>query len=204
MSAESLDNLEKETGSVSHWLKGLKTGDRSAVDAIWHRYYQRIVQFAIRKMKVNPDRAVDGEDIAQITMHRFCSCVASGRYPNLDDREQLWALLVVFTINRIRKHLRSCSAQKRAGSHRSVFEFTRTVALQDLQAPEAPTIMADMVQCWLNRLDLEDPSGELRQIAIWSMEDISGSEIARILKKRKSYVLQQIRLIRLLWEECET
>jgi hypothetical protein len=64
--------------------------------------------------------------------------------------------------------------------------------------------MADMVQCWLNRLDLEDPSGELRQIAIWSMEDISGSEIARILKKRKSYVLQQIRLIRLLWEECET
>jgi hypothetical protein len=180
MSAESLDNLEKETGSVSHWLKGLKTGDRSAVDAIWHRYYQRIVQFAIRKLKVNPDRAVDGEDIAQITMHRFCSCVASGRYPNLDDREQLWALLVVFTINRIRKHLRSCSA------------------------PEAPTIMADMVQCWLNRLDLEDPSGELRQIAIWSMEDISGSEIARILKKRKSYVLQQIRLIRLLWEECET
>jgi hypothetical protein len=63
--------------------------------------------------------------------------------------------------------------------------------------------MADMVQSWLDRLDLEDPSGQLRQIAIWCMEEISGSEISRILKKRKSFVLQQIRLIRLLWEDCE-
>ena len=63
--------------------------------------------------------------------------------------------------------------------------------------------MADMVQSWLDRLNLEDPSGQLRQIAIWCMEEISGSEIARILKKRKSFVLQQIRLIRLLWEDCE-
>jgi hypothetical protein len=53
-------------------------------------------------------------------------------------------------------------------------------------------------------LDREDPTGELKQIAIWSMDDISGSEIARILKKRKSSVLLQIRLIRLLWEECES
>jgi hypothetical protein len=64
--------------------------------------------------------------------------------------------------------------------------------------------MADLVNSWLARLDQEDPTGQLKQIAIWTMDDISGSEIARILKKRKSLILQQIRLIRLLWEECET
>jgi len=204
MSSLALIKSVEDTGSVSNWLKELKTGDQNAVEAIWNRYYQRVVEFAIRKMKINPDRAIDGEDIAQLTMHRFCLNATSGNYPDLDDRQQLWDLLVVYTLNRIRKHLRECNRTKRSGMHRVVFEFKRSQVLQDLRSPEAPTIMADMVQSWLDRLDREDPSGQLKQIAIWSMEDISGSEIARIMKKRKSAILQQIRLIRLLWEEYET
>ena len=204
MSSLALIKSVEDTGSVSNWLKELKIGDQNAVEAIWNRYYQRVVEFAIQKMKMNPDRAVDGEDIAQLTMHRFCLNATSGNYPDLDDRQQLWDLLVVYTLNRIRKHLRECNRTKRSGMHRVVFEFKRSQVLQDLRSPEAPTIMADMVQSWLDRLDREDPSGQLKQIAIWSMEDISGTEIARIMKKRKSAILQQIRLIRLLWEECET
>lgn len=204
MSAASQIDADEDIGSVSYWLKELKAGDSLAVEAIWHRYYQKVVELAIRKMKVNPDRAVDGEDIAQLAMHRFCKNATLGCYPNLDDREQLWDLLVVFTLNRIRKHLRACNRLKRSGQHSQVFEFSQLEVLQDLQTPEAPTIMADMVDAWLNRLDQEDPSGQLKQIAIWSMDRISGSDIARILKKRKSFVLHQIRLIRLLWEECET
>ena len=203
MSAVTQINTDEDIGSVSHWLKELKTGDSLAVEAIWHRYYQRVVELASRKMKVNPDRAVDGEDIAQLAMHRFCTNATLGCYPNLDDREQLWDLLVVFTLNRIRKHLRACNRLKRSGLHTQVFEFSQLEVLKDLQTPEAPTIMADMVDAWLKRLDQEDPSGQLKQIAIWSMDGISGSDIARILKKRKSFVLHQIRLIRLLWEECE-
>lgn len=201
---QNKNNADEDIGSVSHWLKELKTGDSLAVEAIWQRYYQKVVELAVRKMKINPDRSVDGEDIAQLAMHRFCQNATLGYYPNLDDREQLWDLLVVFTLNRIRKHLRACNTLKRSGLNSQVFEFKRTKALEDLQTPEAPTIMADMVSTWMNRLDLEDRTGQLKQIAIWSMDGISGSEIARILKKRKSLILQQIRLIRLLWEECET
>lgn len=197
-------NVDENIGSVSHWLKELKAGDSVAVEAIWNRYYQKVVELAGRKMKVNPDHAVDGEDIAQLVMHRFCTNAVQGGYPSLDDREQLWDLLVVFTLNRIRKHLRACNTLKRSGLFSQVFEFRQAEVLQDLQTPEAPTIMADMMESWLARLDQEDPDGQLKQIAVWSMDGISGSEIARILKKRKSFVLQQIRLIRLLWEECET
>ena len=204
MSAVTQIQPDEDIGSVSNWLRELKAGDDHAVEAIWNRYYRRVVELAIRKMKVNPDRAVDEEDIAQLTMHGFCKNATLGYYPNLDDRAQLWDLLVVFTLNRIRKHLRACNTLKRSGLHSLVFEFKPTEALEELQSPEAPTIMADMVQNWLARLDREDPSGQLKQIAIWTMDDISGSEIARILKKRKSNILQQIQLIRLLWEECET
>ena len=195
---------DEEIGSISHWLKGLKAGDSSAVDAIWNRYYQRVVEFAIRKMKINPDMAIDGEDIAQVAMHRLCLKLSTGRYPDIDDREQLWGLVVVYTLNRIRNHLRSCNTLKRSGKAQDVFRFERSQSLVDLRSPEAPTIMAEMVQGWLDRLDREDPSGQLKQIAVWSMDNLSGGEIARILKKRKSFVLQKIRLVRLLWQDCET
>ncbi|MFY7969918.1 MAG: hypothetical protein ACOVNV_12540, partial [Pirellulaceae bacterium] len=46
MSAEPNIKTIEETGSVSQWLRELKAGHGSAVDAIWHRYYQRVVQYA--------------------------------------------------------------------------------------------------------------------------------------------------------------
>ncbi|MBU6386849.1 MAG: hypothetical protein KGS49_12985, partial [Planctomycetes bacterium] len=44
----------EDLGSVSNWLKEIKSGDVDAVEAIWKRYYQRVVDFAIQRMKINP------------------------------------------------------------------------------------------------------------------------------------------------------
>lgn len=201
----SVDNppLGENIGSVTRGLRALQAGEVSAVEFIWRRYYERVVQFAGRKMLLSPDRAVDGEDIAQIAMNEFCSAVQSGRYQELANRDQLWDLLAVFTLNRIRKHLRACNTLKRSGQSGSRVEISGANLLGDLRSPEAPIILQDLIRHWLQRLDQEDPTGELRQIAVWTLEDVSGSEIARILKKRKSVILQRLRLIRLLWEACE-
>jgi len=53
----------------------------------------------------------------------------------------------------------------------------------------------------LRVLDQEDPTGELRQIALLQLEEYSASAIARKLKRRKSYILQRVRMIRILWQE---
>ena len=53
----------------------------------------------------------------------------------------------------------------------------------------------------MRRLDLEDPSGELRTIATLQLDQHSASDIAKILRRRKTVILQKVRLIRIVWEE---
>jgi predicted transcriptional regulator len=63
--------------------------------------------------------------------------------------------------------------------------------------------MSDLLNYWLQRLDAEDATGELRLIALLRMEEHTADEIARRLRRRKTVVLQKIQLIRLIWEQCE-
>jgi hypothetical protein len=71
----------------------------------------------------------------------------------------------------------------------------------EISGPDAQAEMADLIETLFRRLDQEDPTGELRQIALLKLEEHSASAIAKRLKRRKNHVLQRIRLIRILWEE---
>jgi hypothetical protein len=71
----------------------------------------------------------------------------------------------------------------------------------ELSGPVAEAEMADLVETLFRHLDQEDPSGELRQIAMLQLEQHSATAIAQKMKKRKTYVLQRIRWVRILWEE---
>jgi hypothetical protein len=75
------------------------------------------------------------------------------------------------------------------------------VKIEDLASPEAETHMADLLEFLMHRLDLEDPSGELRTIAAMHLDQHSASAIAKILRRRKTVILQKIRLVRILWAE---
>jgi hypothetical protein len=71
----------------------------------------------------------------------------------------------------------------------------------ELSGPVAQAELADLLAMLLRVLDQEDPTGELRQIALLQLEEYSASAIARKLKRRKSYILQRVRMIRILWQE---
>jgi hypothetical protein len=181
----------------------MRAGDAAAAKQIWGRYYDRLVQFAEQRMRENPDRSVDSEDLAHSAFRRFCSALMTGRYPELGNRADLWNLLIVYTLNRVRRHFRDSSAQKRLPECGKVIEFSAHQALHDLRLPETPTVMSDLLNYWLQRLDAEDATGELRLIALLRMEEHTADEIARRLRRRKTVVLQKIQLIRLIWEQCE-
>ena len=60
-------------------------------------------------------RAADEEDVALSAFDSFCRGVEQGRFPLLNDRDDLWALLVVITVRKaidLRQHERR---QKRGG-----------------------------------------------------------------------------------------
>jgi len=172
-----------------------------ATEAIWSRFYPKLVREANKKLSKNPDPAIAGEDIAQSSFRNVCQGVLDGRYPQLENREDFWRLLFVSMANRVCSHFRSCGSKKRDSLLRESLDSIDDEFLQQLNNHEVQAELADLIAHLLGKLDKEDPTGELRQIALLYLDDRSASWIAKTLHRRKTNVLHKILWIRALWAE---
>src|SRR5262249_48328888 len=100
-------------GSLSLWIVGLKGGGPGPAPPLWERYYSRLVALARKKLRSARRRAADEEDVVQNAFHSFFRAVAQGRFPQLDDRDSLWRLLVTITAHKALKQLTREQRQKR-------------------------------------------------------------------------------------------
>jgi hypothetical protein len=101
-------------GSVTHWLDQLGGGNAAAAQPLWERYFDRLVRLAGQQLRGTPRRAADEEDVALSAFDSFCRGAARGQFPQLQDRTNLWGLLVLITARKavnLAKHERR---QKRA------------------------------------------------------------------------------------------
>lgn len=104
-------------------------------------------------------------------------------------------------INRVRSHYRSINAQKRTVAQQESIDWIDGELLTELNSHEAQSQLDDLIEFLLVKLDQEDSSGELRQIALLYLNEHSASEIAKIPHKQKTNILHKVQLIRSLWEE---
>src|SRR5438477_10980700 len=100
-------------GSVSHWIARLQAGDHRAAQELWERYFRRLVGLARKKLRDTPRRAADEEDVALSAFDSFCRGVRRGRFPRLDDRDNLWRLLVTLPARQAFDQVRDEHPQKR-------------------------------------------------------------------------------------------
>lgn len=84
-------------GSVTRWIDLLKAGDAGAAQKLWERYFPRLVGLARKKLQGAKKGVADEEDVALNAFDSFCRGAEAGRFPRLDDRDNLWQLLVVLT-----------------------------------------------------------------------------------------------------------
>ena len=127
--------MQQEPGSITHWLSQLQAGQAQAAEPIWKRYQEKLVSIATQQLDENPDRSVDGEDLVQSSFGNVCLAVQNGKYPDIDNREDLWGLLYIATVNRVREHYRELRALKRF--HISSSQAIDPSILADLQTPFA-------------------------------------------------------------------
>src|SRR3954465_5561040 len=104
-------------GSVTRWVTALKDGDVAAAQPLWERYHRRLVGLAREKLRTARRRAADEEDVVQSAFHSFFRGVAGGRFPRLDDRDNLWKLLVVITARKAVDQLAREHARRRGRWH---------------------------------------------------------------------------------------
>lgn len=184
------------SGSITYWVERLKHGDHQAAQRLWEGYFQQLVRLARNKLQGLPRRASDEEDVALSAFHSFCQGAEMGRFPRLEDREDLWQLLVVITARKavdLRQYERR---KKRGGGHEVAVEAP---ALEEIisrePTPEFAAQVAEACQMLLNRLG--DPA--LRSIAVWKMEGYSTEQIASRLDCVPRTVERKLRLIRGCW-----
>jgi DNA-directed RNA polymerase specialized sigma24 family protein len=86
--------------SVTQWIDGLKAqGDGIAVEKIWDRYGAKLLRLARDKLKAKGGntRIGDEEDVVQSAFASFCRRAELGKFPKLNDRDNLWPLLIKIT-----------------------------------------------------------------------------------------------------------
>jgi len=188
----------------------LKAGaEPQAAQALWARYFDRLASLARRRLCERTRRVADEEDVALSAFDSFFRGVADGRFPRLNDRDDLWQVLVMITERKAIDRVRRATAEKRGGGEvrgDSAFQPVDgsgwTTGLAQIAGiepdPTFAAMFADECQRLLGRL--RDPL--LSQLVLMKLEGFSNEEIAARIGRTVRSVQRKLETIRQIWDEA--
>jgi DNA-directed RNA polymerase specialized sigma24 family protein len=195
-------------GSITTLVERLKGGDHEAVQILWQRYYPRLVALARKKLSGASRRVADEEDAALSAFDSFCQRAERGQFPDLKDRDGLWALLVVLTARKVADQVKHDRRDKRGGglvrgdsALCAGAGESGPAGLDRLEGddptPEEAALLAEEVDTLLGRLS--DPA--VRQVAMLKLEGYSNEEIAQRQRCSLRTVERRLAIVRRLLKE---
>jgi DNA-directed RNA polymerase specialized sigma24 family protein len=192
--------------SVTGWISDLKTGDRGGASRLlWERYFERLARLARSRLGAAPRGLSDEEDVALSVFESFFRGAAAGRYPDLNDRDDLWRLLVTITTRKAYNMRRDGTRQKRgggkivgeaalAGAGSDGDDFLAQV-VGDEPTPETAASVVDEYRRLFGNLSDES----LRVVALLKLEGHTNEEIAQSLDCGLRTVERKLDVIRKRW-----
>jgi RNA polymerase sigma factor (sigma-70 family) len=195
-------------GSVTHWIAHLRTGDPAAAQALWERYYSQLVDCARRKLARTSRRAADEEDVVLSAFASFCEAAKQGRFPRLNDRHDVWQVLVMIA-ERKAIDLYHHEARAKRGGGRVLDEGAlldagstpQGRALERVEGRELSPEFAAQIAEEVGRLLEVLADTQLQQIAVQKMEGYTVKEIAARTGLLPRTVRRRLQLIRRIWEQ---
>jgi RNA polymerase sigma factor (sigma-70 family) len=193
-------------GSVTRWLTSLKGGDTAAAQPLWERYHRQLVALARQKLQAARRREADEEDVVQSAFHSFFRGAARGRFPRLNDRDDLWRLLVVITARKALDQLAHQHSKRQGGGtvqgESRIFPgkpgCDEAAIEQVVGAEPTPEFAAQVAEQYQRLLDLLGDD-TLRQVAVWKMEGLTNDEVAERLDCSRRTVARKLETIRIIW-----
>ncbi len=193
--------------SVSVWWAMLKSGQTDAANELWVQYFDRMVRSARRKLPPGARRESDEEDAALSAFNSLCRGAREGRFDGVQDRDDLWRLLVAITHRKVVDQIRRSTSKKRGGGEvlgESAFINPRNAdgdginnAMGDAESPEFLAAVDDEHQYLLGLL--RDDS--LRELCQFRMQGYSNDEIASRMGITTRSVERKLQLIRDKWSK---
>jgi DNA-directed RNA polymerase specialized sigma24 family protein len=189
-------------GSITRWLTEVsarRETDRS--ELLWRRFGIRLVRLARHHLRGIQDRAYDEEDLALSTMNEFYRRASLGSYDKLENRDDLWRLLMTISLNKSRNRLRALRRIKRAAKTpvREIYPVKNAKEIDWTNTPEWLAIVAEQSEYLLRVLDDHDPSGMLQQITLMKLDGASNSQIANDLGCTRRAVAARLIWIQGIW-----
>lgn len=201
--------MGNDAESVSILLQQLKHGDEDASGEIWKRYINRLVPLARHKLAGLRSAVVDEEDILVSVFDRFFKAAEGEQFARLNDRHDLWQVLLLLTERRVADQYRKSHAQKRGGGNVAGLADVNpndSMAADNLMeladkgpTPEFAASFADQLEVAMERIQ----ESTTREVAIFRMEGYGTKEIAEKLQISLSSVERKLRMIRSIWEELD-
>jgi DNA-directed RNA polymerase specialized sigma24 family protein len=166
---------------------------------LWQRYFGRLVELARRRLQGAPRRAADEEDVALSAFDSFCRGAAAGRFPRLDDRDDLWQVLVLVTARKAIDLVHHERRRKRGGG-RVLDEGAGAPVLDQIVGREpSPAFVAELAEELGRRVAA--PDAQLRAIALLKLEGYTSEEIGERLGCAVRTVRRWLGLIRDTWQQ---
>ena len=200
MNASSKHNSQGISGlSVTRAFNELKKGDHSAAALLWQFLQKRLLDLCKSVTRNNQHPVYDEQAVAMDAFYSLCSGFESNRYDEIANRDELWSLLAVITVNTARKKAAHEMRIKRGREFHRVEDSEKALAqCTDCQpTPEFTLLMQDECSRLLRLLGKE----ELQMVAMHKVEGFTNEEIASSLGCTRRAVQRRLALIRGIWSE---
>lgn len=190
---------------ITLWLEQLKQGDQIAAQKIWEACVEELTAYARRKFGTQPRRFADEEDIVQSAFISFCRGIEAKRFHGLDDRSDLWQLLLMLAHQKFVDHTRRALRRKRGGGQvrgDSIFQESAdsgqgiSQITDDALDPQFAVELSEGIELMMSSLG----NSTLRTVAMMRLEGYANEEIAQHLNLSTRSIERKLKQIRALWQ----
>ena len=195
-----------EHHSVTVWLRQLATGDQDAAKKLWDRYGPELIELSRRRFGGALGTLEDEEDLAQSVFKALWTGATEGRLEGVQDREQLWWLMLKITRRKALNRHAYNTRQKRSHNPISLSGLPNDdesitpgerIPDDDQPPPDLILILAEEQDRLLAMLR----NDVLRTIALWKLDGHTHEEIALQLGVTARTVIRKFNLIREIWSQ---
>lgn len=174
---------------------------------LWDAVYVHVTILARKRLSALSKRIADEEDIALSAINSFVRAAESGRLSSIQNRDELWRVLITITSRKANAFQGQQLAEKRGNGHvrgDSVFESPANEARSGFDSIEDPLdphrFVDELLGECRERID-SLPDETLRTIALRRMEGFEVNEIASELTLSVATIKRKLARIRDLWAE---
>ncbi len=170
-------------------LAQYQNGDSDVAEEIFHRYVNRLVGLARKRISEGLGQRIDAEDVVQSVYRSFFRNAEAGKYA-VERSGDLWRLLASITVNKVRKKARFHGQQKRAYAKEGRLNDEQFERLQRLaEGPDAADAIAvlDELESMMTGLEARD-----RQVLELRLQGASLEEIADKVERSQRTVRRSL------------